>query len=94
MLPVLAVDLVSSQGVVKHQDLVDVLQSWSGVVTVLKFHRSIQQREVPPDDQSVRAVCGGGGGLLKRIINTILCSQLNTSGHIVCFRTFTPADKT
>lgn len=74
MLPVLAVDLVSSQGVVKHQDLMGVLQSWSGVVAVLKFHRSIQQREVPPDDQSVRAVCGGGGD----IINTILCSQLNS----------------
>ncbi len=59
MLPVLAVDLISSQGVVKHQDFVGVLQSWSGVLAVLQLHSSIEQREVPPDDQSIRTVCGG-----------------------------------
>lgn len=58
VLPVLAVDLVSSQGVVKHQDLVGVLQSWSGVLAVLQLNSSIQQREVPPDNQGVRTVCG------------------------------------
>lgn len=59
VLPVLAVDLISSQGVVKHEDLVGVLKSWSGVLAVLQLHSSIQQGEVPPDDQSVRTVCGG-----------------------------------
>lgn len=54
--PVLAVDLVCSQGVVKHQDLVDVLQPWSGVVAVLQLHRGVQQRKVAPDDEGVRAV--------------------------------------
>lgn len=58
VLPVLAVDLISSQGVVKHQDLMGVLQAWSGVLAVFQLHSSVQQREVPSDDQGVRTVCG------------------------------------
>lgn len=58
--PVLAVDLVSSEGVVKHQNLVGVLEAWPGVVTVLQLHGGVQQRQVPPNDESVWAVCGGG----------------------------------
>lgn len=42
---------------VKHQDLVGVLQSWSGVVAVLQLHGGVQQGQVPPDDESVRTVC-------------------------------------
>lgn len=55
-LPVLAIDLVSSEGMVKHQDLVGVLQSWSFVFAVLELHGSIQQGEIATDNQSIRTV--------------------------------------
>lgn len=43
---------------VEHQDLVGVLQAWPGVVTVLQLHGGVQQRQVPPHDEGVGAVCG------------------------------------
>lgn len=47
---------------VEHQDLVGVLQAWPGVVTVLQLHGGVQQRQVPPHDEGVGAVCGGVAG--------------------------------
>lgn len=56
--PVFAVDLVGGEGVVKHQDLVGILEPWSGVLTVFQLHGRIQQGEIAADDESVRTVCG------------------------------------
>lgn len=58
MLPVLSIDLVSRQSVVKHHNLVGVLQPWPGVVSVLQVHGGVQQRQVAADNQGVGAVCG------------------------------------
>lgn len=58
LLPVLAVDLIGREGVVKHQHFVVVLQPRSGVVLVLQSNRSVQQGQVPSDNQGVRTVCG------------------------------------
>lgn len=67
MLPVLAVDLVSREGVVKHQNLVCVLQSRPCVVAVLQLDSGVQQRQVPPDDESIGAVCGESSTLVTLV---------------------------
>lgn len=58
VLPVLAVNLIRCQGVVKHQDLVGVLQARPGVLVVLQLYSGVQQRQIASDDQGVWAVCG------------------------------------
>lgn len=56
--PILPVDLVGCEGVVKHQDLVCILQPRARVVLVLQLHGGVQQGQVAADDQGVGAVCG------------------------------------
>lgn len=60
--PVFAVDLVSGECVVKHEHFVRVLQTRPCVLSVLKFHRGVQQGQIAAYDQSVRTVCRAAHG--------------------------------
>lgn len=75
VLPVLAVDLVSCEGVVKHQNLVCVLQSRPCVVAVLQLDSGVQQRQVSPDDESIGAVCGESSTLVTLANLVLVISQ-------------------
>lgn len=56
--PVLSVGLVSSQGVLEHEDTVAGVEAGAAVLAELQLHRRVQQRQVPAHDQRVRAACG------------------------------------